>query len=64
MKILGTITIDQLLTRKTFIGEGATSTVFKVNNCFTHKGFLVLKILKAVLFRKTDSIKAADEVNK
>lgn len=64
MKILDTIAINQLLTRKTFIGEGATSTVFKVNNCFAHKGFLVLKILKAVLFRKNDSTKATDEIDK
>ncbi|KAK8850059.1 hypothetical protein M9Y10_018170 [Tritrichomonas musculus] len=64
MKVLDTAIIDQLLTKKTLIGEGATSTVYKVINCFSHKGFLVLKILKGVLFRKNDLTEAVNEDEK
>lgn len=37
--------IDKLLIKKTKLGTGATSTVYKVRNIFTQKGFLCLKIL-------------------
>lgn len=37
--------IIQLLSKKKLIGKGASSIVYKVENCFTNKGFLVLKIL-------------------
>lgn len=53
--ILGTDLIDELLSKKVFLGKGATSTVYKVNNCFTHKGNLCLKILNNDLLSLDES---------
>ena len=37
--------IGKLLIKKTKLGTCATSTVYKVRNIFTQKGFLCLKLL-------------------
>lgn len=42
--------INKLLKKKSLIGKGATSTVYKVLNCFTQKGYLCLKELSNELF--------------
>ena len=51
-KILTAEFIKKLLKKKSNLGKGATSTVYKVLNCFTNQGFLCLKILNSDLFRK------------
>ena len=43
--------VNQLLASKIKIGEGATSTVYKVKSIFTDKKFLSLKILKNIIFK-------------
>ena len=57
LKILDADLINKLLTKKTCLGRGATSTVYRVNNCFTHKGFLCLKILNDELFIRANEPK-------
>ena len=42
--------IDQFLSKKVYLGAGATSTVYRVNNSFLGKGYLCLKILNHELF--------------
>ena len=42
--------IVQLLSTKKKIGNGATSTTYRVKNCFTNKGSLCLKILNGEYF--------------
>lgn len=51
IKVCDTELIEMLLSTKTLLGKGATSTVYRVNNCFTKKGFLCLKILSDDLFK-------------
>lgn len=47
----------QLLTRKKLIGKGASSSVFKVVNIYTNKGFLALKILNDDVIGKESKTK-------
>lgn len=58
MTILNTQMIEEMLKKKSTLGKGATSTVIKVLNNFTNKGFLCLKILNSELFRKSTNQKA------
>lgn len=50
IKVLKTELIDKLLSKKTIIGIGSTSKTYKVNNCFSNKGNLCLKVLNLSLF--------------
>lgn len=43
IEILTKELIEQLLSKKSIIGQGATSIAYKVSNCYTHKGFLCQK---------------------
>lgn len=52
VKILTAEFIDQLLSSKLLLGSGATSTVYRVKNLLTNKGFLCLKVLKSEAFRR------------
>ncbi|KAK8839670.1 hypothetical protein M9Y10_032043 [Tritrichomonas musculus] len=52
IKILDTNLIELLESKSKKIDEGATSIVYKVENIFTHKGFLALKVLKDVIFKQ------------
>ena len=64
-KIMDTETVDKLLSnKKEIIGEGATSTVYKVDNYMTHKGFLCLKILKKAVVGRIDSSEASKSKKK
>ncbi|KAK8871581.1 hypothetical protein M9Y10_007314 [Tritrichomonas musculus] len=49
-KHLDTELIDELLSTKKRIGKGATSTTYRVKNCFTNKGSLCLKMLNGEYF--------------
>ena len=50
--MLDTLFIEQLLNGNSLIiGKGATSTIYKVKNCFTGKGSLCLKILNDEFFK-------------
>lgn len=46
--------IDQLLSKKKYIGKGATSTTYQVINCFTNKGSLCLKVLNDDFYRLSE----------
>ena len=48
--------INELLSNKSIIGEGATSFAYRVDNCYLHKRFLCLKILKNAVIMKDSSI--------
>lgn len=50
-KVLDTNMINELLKKSKVIGEGATSNVYRVINCFTQKGYLCLKVLKRIIFK-------------
>lgn len=54
LNVLETSLIDELLNKKSLLGKGATSTVYKVLNCLTHKGFLCLKILNNEFFGREE----------
>lgn len=47
----------QLLIRKKFIGKGASSSVYKILNCYTNKGYLALKILNDDVISKESETK-------
>lgn len=51
MKLLTMNDIENLLKKKIKIGYWATSTVYKIINCFSKSGFLTLKILNDALFK-------------
>ena len=50
--------IENLLIKKVKIGKGATSTVYKVINIITKKGFLAIKILDNAPYKLTDDTKS------
>ena len=63
-KVLSTDFIIELLTKKSKIGEGATSIVYKVKNLFTKKGFLCVKVLKSEVFKKNGSTEKNEKKKK
>lgn len=56
--ILSSEMIENLLIKKVKIGKGATSTVYKVINIITKKGFSAIRILDDAPYKLTDDTKS------